>query len=225
MIGAALASLGPKQQQQVLEVQMLELRLYQDNYTAVITCCSVIAGFAFGALTTLLEVDVATLDWPQMCLSLFTVLTVGFSFHSLVLGSTCNLFGYNLAWRGKKKSCVKNAVKVMHDSQWQVYGTFGLSILCFQIQAMFLVINVWPDNKIFCYALALVIFCFLVGTSYFTLKIIRKFQLGYVTETDEENEDHVAVDTVRQKSVAEIASFTCHNCEIKVSANAEKCTK
>eukprot|EP00742_Colponemidia_sp_Colp-10_P002696 GILJ01002882.1.p1 GENE.GILJ01002882.1~~GILJ01002882.1.p1 ORF type:complete len:231 (+),score=12.41 GILJ01002882.1:75-767(+) len=131
-----------------LEVRAKELDYYTSNYNAISTMASLIAGFAFAALT----IPIPETDDPHVFLKLTclvsTACAMGFELVAVTIATFCTMFGPGLALRGSHgPDSIHKAVEELKDHMNVTMTFFLLGIL-----AMFsgIVCLSWLTQSIAC---------------------------------------------------------------------------
>eukprot|EP00743_Colponemidia_sp_Colp-15_P005404 GILK01005809.1.p1 GENE.GILK01005809.1~~GILK01005809.1.p1 ORF type:complete len:218 (+),score=17.39 GILK01005809.1:67-720(+) len=114
-----------------LEVRAKELDYYTSNYNAISTMASLIAGFAFSALT--IPIPDTTED-PHVFLRLTSLVStacaMGFELIAVTIATFCTMFGPGLALRGSQgPDSIHKAVEELKDHMNVTMTFFLLGIL------------------------------------------------------------------------------------------------
>lgn len=124
-----------------VEIRQMELDWYCGNYSAMMGQSAMLAGFAFGQLTTGMPEEHPPLFWLEFGYLFLTCLVIGLELSAIVLSTALAVWGPSLALRGKGGSAdLHRAVDCLRDYQELVFLCFMVGWILYFLSA---ILQVW----------------------------------------------------------------------------------
>lgn len=124
-----------------VEIRQLEVDWYCGNYSAMMSQAAMLAGFAYGQLTTGMPEDRETPFWLEFLYLFLTCIVIGLELSAIILSTALSVWGPSLALRGQAGSAdLHRAVDCLRDYQEHVFAYFMVGWILYFISA---ILQVW----------------------------------------------------------------------------------
>mmetsp|Transcript_99352 Transcript_99352/g.280371 ORF Transcript_99352/g.280371 Transcript_99352/m.280371 type:complete len:241 (+) Transcript_99352:191-913(+) len=160
-----------------VEVRQMELDWYCGNYSAMMGQSAMLAGFAFGQLTTGMPVEHPPPFWLEFAYLFITCVVIGLELGAIVLSTALAVWGPSLALRGKMGTQdVHKAVDCLHDYQGLIFLYFMIGwVLDFFTS----ILQVWIYfRRRVAIVVTIPMSCFIVAIVWFTVTITAKLRVA-----------------------------------------------
>ena len=111
-----------------LDLRLQELEFHVQRFTTVTTQASLLAGFAFEGLV---HMDVPEDADPNLEYAFWITgsLAMMFALYVLVVGSMVSILGHQLALLGASGDSLEDAVRILRNRRFSVFGSAGMALL------------------------------------------------------------------------------------------------
>lgn len=159
-----------------LAIREKEMKLFGANFVSIGTQAALLAGFAMTALAELSVPD----DTPKIFKLLFFVsitITLAAELHCVCNTTLVNLYGPALALRSNDSNALERAAVGMYEERRQIFITYWIGVIFFQVAAMAAVWIVVPDMPNVAMGCTLMIVGSLIAVTRYGYRIYHRFGL------------------------------------------------
>jgi hypothetical protein len=160
-----------------VEIRQQEVDWYCGNYSAMMGQSAMLAGFAFGQLTTGMPEDHAPCFWLEFTYLFLTCVVIGLELSSIILSTALSVWGPSLALRGRMGSHdLHRAVDCLRDYQELVFSCFMSGWILYFLSS---ILQVWIYFRRRVALVVTVPLCgFIVGILWFSFSITSALRVS-----------------------------------------------
>lgn len=162
-----------------VEIRQMELDWYCSNYAAMMSQAAMLAGFAFGQLTTSMPLDHPPPFLLEFSYLLLTCVVVGLELTAIILSTALAVWGPSLALRGVGGARdMHRAIDCLRDYQVLVFGCFISGWILYFISAI-LQLFIYFRRRV-AIVVAAPMLCFIFAIVWYTVTITAALRIADV---------------------------------------------